>query len=151
MLSQGNTWKSFKCDRGPMFQITNLNRNLTQFRPPEIHKVLSTYKVLLHKLESQKWLLMYVFNLYHIENSIIVNHFRQYYDKRYCLVLLMKGRKCIWPNFYFLASIFPIHIFFFHFYCSYQFPTFSFLKLQPNRAIIVKCDGTVYHIDVNYG
>ena len=28
---------SFKCDRGPIFQITNLNRNLTQFRPLEIH------------------------------------------------------------------------------------------------------------------
>ena len=28
---------SFKCDRGPIFQVTNLNRNLTQFRPSEIH------------------------------------------------------------------------------------------------------------------
>ena len=28
---------SFKCDRGPVFQVTNLNRNLTQFRPSEIH------------------------------------------------------------------------------------------------------------------
>ena len=28
---------SFKCDRGPIFQATNLNRNLTQFRPSEIH------------------------------------------------------------------------------------------------------------------
>ena len=27
------------------------------------------------------------FNLYHIEYSIIVNHFRQYLKKRYCLVL----------------------------------------------------------------
>ena len=25
---------------------------------------------------------MYVFNLYHIEYSIIVNHFRQYFDKK---------------------------------------------------------------------
>ena len=33
MLSQGNTWKSLKCDRGPIFQVANLNRNLTQFRP----------------------------------------------------------------------------------------------------------------------
>ena len=23
------TWKPFKCDRGPIFQVTNLNRNLT--------------------------------------------------------------------------------------------------------------------------
>ena len=46
--------------------------------------------------------------------------------------------------FFFLASFFPIHIFF-----SYQLPTFSFLNLQPIRAIIVKCDGSVYHIDVN--
>ena len=28
---------SFKCDRGPIFQATNLNRNLTHFRPSEIH------------------------------------------------------------------------------------------------------------------
>ena len=49
----------------------------------------------------------------------------------------------------FFASIFPIHIFFFHFYRSYHFPTFSFLKPQPIRAIIVKCDGSVYHIDVD--
>ena len=28
---------SFKCDRGPIFQVTNFNRNLTQFRPSEIH------------------------------------------------------------------------------------------------------------------
>ena len=28
---------SFKCDRGPVFQVTNFNRNLTQFRPSEIH------------------------------------------------------------------------------------------------------------------
>ena len=28
---------SFKCDRGPIFQGTNLNRNLTQFRLSEIH------------------------------------------------------------------------------------------------------------------
>ena len=26
---------------------------------------------------------MYVFNLHHIEHSIIVNHVRQYFDKRY--------------------------------------------------------------------
>ena len=26
-----------QCDRGPTFQVTNLNRNLTQFRPSEIH------------------------------------------------------------------------------------------------------------------
>ena len=37
MLSRGNTRKSFKCDRGPIFQVANLNRNLTQFRPSEIH------------------------------------------------------------------------------------------------------------------
>ena len=37
ILSQGNTWKSFKCDRDPIFLVTNLNRNLTQFRPSEIH------------------------------------------------------------------------------------------------------------------
>ena len=37
MFSRGNTWKSFKCDRGPTFQVTNLNRNLTQFRPSKIH------------------------------------------------------------------------------------------------------------------
>ena len=28
---------SFKSDRGSIFQVTNLNRNLTQFRPSEIH------------------------------------------------------------------------------------------------------------------
>ena len=27
----------FKCDRGPFFQVANLNGNLTQFRPSEIH------------------------------------------------------------------------------------------------------------------
>ena len=37
MLSRGNTQKSFKCSRGPIFQVTNLNRNLTQFGPSEIH------------------------------------------------------------------------------------------------------------------
>ena len=30
-----------------------------------------------------------IFNLYHIEHSIIVNLFRQYFDKIYCLVLLI--------------------------------------------------------------
>ena len=28
---------SFKCDRGPIIHVTNLNRNLTQFRPSNIH------------------------------------------------------------------------------------------------------------------
>ena len=28
---------SYKCDRGPIFHVTNLNRNLTQFRPSESH------------------------------------------------------------------------------------------------------------------
>ena len=37
ILSRGNTWKSFKCDRDPIFLVTILNRNLTQFRPSEIH------------------------------------------------------------------------------------------------------------------
>ena len=37
MLSRGNTCKPFKCDRVPIFQVTNLNRNLTRFRPSEIH------------------------------------------------------------------------------------------------------------------
>ena len=36
MLSRGKTWNPFKCDRGPVFQVTNLNRNLTQFRLSEI-------------------------------------------------------------------------------------------------------------------
>ena len=31
------TRKHIKCDRGSTFQVTNLNRNLTQFRPSEIH------------------------------------------------------------------------------------------------------------------
>ena len=26
----------FKCDRGSIFQVANLDRNLTQFRPSEI-------------------------------------------------------------------------------------------------------------------
>ena len=38
---------------------------------------------------------------------------------------------------------------FFHFYRSYYFPTFSLIKPQPNRAIIVKCDGSLYQIDVD--
>ena len=29
--------KPFKCDRDPIFQNANLNRNLTQFGPSEIH------------------------------------------------------------------------------------------------------------------
>ena len=33
MFSRGKTWKQFKCDRGPLFQVTNFNRNFTQFRP----------------------------------------------------------------------------------------------------------------------
>ena len=37
ILLRGNTWKSFKWDRGPIFQVTNLNRNLAQFMPSEIH------------------------------------------------------------------------------------------------------------------
>ena len=37
ILSRGNTRKSFKFDRGPFFQVTNLNRILTQFKPSEIH------------------------------------------------------------------------------------------------------------------
>ena len=36
MLSRGNTGKPFKCDRGLIFQVTNLNRNLTQLKPSEI-------------------------------------------------------------------------------------------------------------------
>ena len=35
MLSREKT--SFKCDMDPNFQVANLNRNLTQFRPSEIH------------------------------------------------------------------------------------------------------------------
>ena len=50
---------------------------------------------------------------------------------------------------FFFASIFPIHIFFFSLLPFLSFPTFSFLKLQPIRAITVKCDGSVYHIDVD--
>ena len=37
MLSRRNTCKPFKCDRGPIYQVTNLNRNLRQLRPSEIH------------------------------------------------------------------------------------------------------------------
>ena len=37
VLSRGNTLKPFKCHRGPIFQVTHLNRNLTQFWPSEIH------------------------------------------------------------------------------------------------------------------
>ena len=29
ILSRGNKEKTFKCDRGPIYQVTNLNRNLT--------------------------------------------------------------------------------------------------------------------------
>ena len=29
--------KTFKCDRSPIFQVTNLNINLAQLRPSEIH------------------------------------------------------------------------------------------------------------------
>ena len=36
-LSRVNTQKSLKCYRGPIFQVANLNRNLTWFRPSEIH------------------------------------------------------------------------------------------------------------------
>ena len=36
MLSRGMTLKTFNCDRGPIFQVTNLNRNRTQFRPSQI-------------------------------------------------------------------------------------------------------------------
>ena len=61
-----------------------------------------------------------------------------------------EGTKRFLTNFhFFFASIFPIHIsFFFYFYRSYHFPTFSFLKPQPFRAVLVMCDGSVYHIDV---
>ena len=37
MLPREKTWKPFKCDKGPNFQVANLNRNLTQFRPSEMH------------------------------------------------------------------------------------------------------------------
>ena len=37
MLSRRNTQKSFKCDRGPIFKVANLNRNLARFIPSEIH------------------------------------------------------------------------------------------------------------------
>ena len=30
MLSRGNTWKPFICDRGPIFRVANLNRSLTR-------------------------------------------------------------------------------------------------------------------------
>ena len=39
------------------------------------------------------------FNLYHIEHSIIMHHFRQYFDKIYCLVIfdliIIMGDFCI--------------------------------------------------------
>ena len=37
ILSYQDTLKSFKCDRGPIFQVANLNRNLTRFKPSEIY------------------------------------------------------------------------------------------------------------------
>ena len=37
MLSRGSTCKSFECDRGPFFQVANLNGNLTQFMTSDIH------------------------------------------------------------------------------------------------------------------
>ena len=37
MLSRGNALKPFKCDKGPFFQVANLNGNLAQFRPSDIH------------------------------------------------------------------------------------------------------------------
>ena len=49
--------------------------------------------------------------------------------------------------FFLLLSFLSIS--FFHFYRSYHLPTFSLFKPQPIRAIIVKCDGSVYHIDVD--
>ena len=61
-----------------------------------------------------------------------------------------EGTKLHLTKLFFFASIFPIHnFFFFSLLPSYHFPTFSFLKPQPIRAIIVKCDGSVYHIDVD--
>ena len=39
---------------------------------------------------------LYFFNLYHIEYSIIVNHFRQYFDKIYCLVLRLTFVLIVW-------------------------------------------------------
>ena len=37
LFARGNPWKSFKCDRGPSFQVTNLNRNLRRFKPSGNH------------------------------------------------------------------------------------------------------------------
>ena len=37
--------KPFKCDKGPIFQVANLNGILTKCRPSEIH----TYEIRLHE------------------------------------------------------------------------------------------------------
>ena len=57
-----------------------------------------------------------------------------------------EGTKMHLTKLFFLLLSFLSISSFFHFYRSYHFPTFSFLK-PPIGAIIVKCDGSVYHID----
>ena len=62
-----------------------------------------------------------------------------------------EGMKCTWPSLYFFYFLtFLSHLVFcFHFWLSYHFHFSLFLKPQPTRAIAIKCDGSVYHIDVD--
>ena len=60
-----------------------------------------------------------------------------------------EGTKMHLTKLFFFCFYLSYPYLFFHFYRSYHLPTFSFLKLQPIRAIIVMCDGNVYHIDVD--
>ena len=57
MFARGNTFKSYKCDRGPIFQVSNLNRNLTSFKHWEIHYQPdpTTWNGSLGKWEPEMW------------------------------------------------------------------------------------------------
>ena len=59
-----------------------------------------------------------------------------------------EGTKMHLTKLFFVLLYFSYQYLFFSF-LQFLFPTFSFLKPQPIRAIIVKCDGSVYHIDVD--
>ena len=55
--------------------------------------------------------------------------------------------KCTWPSLFFLFSNFPITSSFLFSLLTFLF---LFLKPQPTYAIMVQCDGSENHIDVDY-
>ena len=87
---------------------------------------------------------MYIFNFYYLEHSIIVKHFRHYFDKRYCLLLRLI---IVMVEFgHFIPLIWHMSITITHvrsWYCLGHLPLLScFIKLPiiaTSHCLIIKC------------